>query len=232
MREIPFRSVREQAHVFAASTILLFIAAHIDGLLGPQASVLLFYMASIALVVWFIDARIGYCWALLTALLRFNIHRFDPYFSGHWHLLYWNLGIEVFSLLGLVLILDGLHRQIANEAGLARTDPLTKVHNRRSFLEHAGMEMERSRRYGHPISVVYIDVDNFKIINDSFGHKAGDALLQSVAENIASNVRRADIVARVGGDEFALLMPETTAGGAERALERLLEKLRAGLSAQ
>src|SRR5207245_1904646 len=96
-------------------------------------------------------------------------------------------------------------------------DPLTRVLNARAFSDRLAQELRRNRRYGRPLSLLYLDLDDFKIVNDSHGHQTGNAVLRLVAEAIRGAVRQADIVGRMGGDEFAVLMPETASDVAEAA---------------
>ncbi|HEX9017976.1 MAG TPA: sensor domain-containing diguanylate cyclase [Anaerolineaceae bacterium] len=104
---------------------------------------------------------------------------------------------------------------------LAITDPLTGLYNRRHFSAMLVKEMERSRRYQRPISLAILDIDHFKLINDTFGHMAGDQALQEVARICQEAIRRIDLVGRFGGEEMTILMPETTTERAEQAMERL-----------
>jgi len=92
---------------------------------------------------------------------------------------------------------------------LATTDPLTGLYNRRHFFELADMEIARSVRYGHPLACIMFDIDFFKRINDSYGHLFGDRVLQAMVWRCRENIRRVDIFARYGGDEFVILLPET-----------------------
>ncbi|MEO8032944.1 MAG: diguanylate cyclase [Acidobacteriota bacterium] len=92
---------------------------------------------------------------------------------------------------------------------LSNTDPLTALRNRRFFERTFGTMFEQARRYQRPLSVAMVDVDHFKKINDAHGHAAGDAVLKAVAEAIASSTRKSDVVARVGREEFAIILPET-----------------------
>jgi diguanylate cyclase (GGDEF)-like protein len=107
------------------------------------------------------------------------------------------------------------------ERTFAREDHLTKVANSQYLAELAGLEIERCRRYRHPFSIVYMDVDDFKTVNDTLGHQAGDALLSTVAQTIRKNVRKSDVVARLGGDEFAILLPETDSEQASSSVSKL-----------
>jgi diguanylate cyclase (GGDEF)-like protein len=92
---------------------------------------------------------------------------------------------------------------------LSQTDPLTSLRNRRAFDERLGESFEHARRYERPLSLAIVDVDRFKAINDEHGHDAGDAVLRDVAKTISSRTRQTDFAARVGGEEFAILLPET-----------------------
>jgi diguanylate cyclase (GGDEF)-like protein len=104
---------------------------------------------------------------------------------------------------------------------LATTDGLTSLFNRRHFDALAQAEWMRFQRYGRPLSLLVIDVDKFKSINDRFGHDAGDLVLKAIAENCTAAKRETDVVARIGGEEFALLLPETNEAAAQIVAERL-----------
>jgi len=103
----------------------------------------------------------------------------------------------------------------------ATTDHLTGVANRRHFLDGATHEFERARRYGHPLSVIMADIDHFKRINDSYGHQVGDRVIQAFAATLQSCLRGCDRVGRLGGEEFAAILPETSATAARQAAERV-----------
>jgi diguanylate cyclase (GGDEF)-like protein len=110
---------------------------------------------------------------------------------------------------------------------LAMIDSLTGVLNRRAFLDHADGEWVRHRRHNHALSCAMVDVDGFKKINDTFGHAAGDAVLQHIGALLRATLRASDLPARMGGDEFMALMPETNLEGAIALGERLLGRLSA-----
>ena len=107
---------------------------------------------------------------------------------------------------------------------LASTDPLTGAANRRAFMERSDQEVRRSHRCGHPLSLIMIDVDEFKAINDTHGHQAGDAVLKCMSQICGDTIRAStDYLARLGGEEFAILCPETDSNGAAELAERLRE---------
>ena len=108
---------------------------------------------------------------------------------------------------------------------LASTDPLTELCNRRRFLELARYELRRATRLGQPLCLALVDIDHFKQINDSHGHAAGDAALQRLAALCRSHLRDIDVIARIGGDEFAMLLPQTSAEQGLLVLQRLHEAI-------
>jgi diguanylate cyclase (GGDEF)-like protein len=119
------------------------------------------------------------------------------------------MSVRLGTFLVITFLLSTLKHTLEHEKELARTDSLTGIANRRYLIELASAEINRAGRYKHPFTVVHIDLDNFKAVNDRFGHSAGDALLRLVGSTIRNNIRATDIVARFGGDEFVILLPET-----------------------
>ena len=117
-------------------------------------------------------------------------------------------------------------RLYAEQRRLADTDGLTGLVNRRRFNEIMQMDVQRSARYKHPLALAMLDVDNFKCLNDTFGHLVGDAALLEVSRAVRANIRDADILGRYGGDELILMMPETNEEGARHALQRVLDAVR------
>ena len=124
----------------------------------------------------------------------------------------------------LVAIVRDITKQQAVEAELTRlatTDPLTGIHNRRSLRARADQEYARAKRYGRPMSLAMIDIDNFKAINDTFGHDIGDLALCHVVDSIVERLRKPDVAGRWGGEEFALILPDTSEAAAVETCQRL-----------
>lgn len=109
----------------------------------------------------------------------------------------------------------------------ANTDPLTELSNRRPFLKTLAAEFDRAQRFGHPLAVAMIDIDHFKRVNDTFGHDSGDTVLRSISSMLISEFRTIDLVGRLGGEEFAVVFPETNLIGSKIACERLLAGIEA-----
>jgi diguanylate cyclase (GGDEF)-like protein/PAS domain S-box-containing protein len=126
---------------------------------------------------------------------------------------------------------EQLQDALRREEEIARIDPLTQVANRRAFYELGEAELARARRYRHPLTFVCIDLDNFKRVNDTLGHTTGDAVLVSVAGALRRELRVTDILARMGGDEFAVILPETDPQSARVVLEKLYAGLLATIGA-
>jgi two-component system cell cycle response regulator len=106
---------------------------------------------------------------------------------------------------------------------LASTDGLTEVYNHRTFQERLAQEVDRARRYNRPLSLLMIDVDRFKVYNDTYGHPQGDVVLQELARLLKDMSRTSDTVARYGGEEFAIILPETDSVSAQKIGQRLRE---------
>jgi diguanylate cyclase (GGDEF)-like protein len=137
---------------------------------------------------------------------------------------YWNGLARFGSFLIFTLILAELKRALENEKNSSRIDFLTGVRNRKYFIELVDIEIKRAHTNNHPFTILYIDLDNFKLINDCFGHSAGDNLLRLVATTIQKSIRKTDLVARLGGDEFAILLTGTGPELAE-VITRRIQKI-------
>jgi diguanylate cyclase (GGDEF)-like protein len=140
-------------------------------------------------------------------------------------------GLGSFALLVLVILLLGgpilrMLGDFSRVASQATTDGLTGIGNRRAFDEELSLEWRRSQRIGTPLALILADLDNFKTINDAYGHAAGDAVLQRFGQILATSARQTDFPARYGGEEFAILVPEVDRTIAGRIARRLLNDLR------
>jgi diguanylate cyclase (GGDEF)-like protein len=203
---------------------IVVLVGVIDHITGPELFVSIFYLFPIFLVTWFTERWMGVTISIVSAITWL----ITDFTAGHAYsypaIPYWNMIVRLGTFLIMTLILSALKKALEHEKELARTDPLTGVANGRYFITLADMEINRARRYKHSFTVVYIDLDNFKTVNDHFGHSTGDALLRSVAHTIRNNIRATDIVGRLGGDEFAILLPETGPEPAE-VITRKVQKV-------
>ncbi len=129
----------------------------------------------------------------------------------------------------LLALHEQLQARLAREQQLARTDPVTELPNSRAFHESLERALERARRSDLPVALAYLDLDDFKAINDRFGHAEGDRLLQKVAQAIDRVIREGDLAARVGGDEFAVLLRHSEPDALAAIGERLVREIGAAL---
>ncbi len=204
---------------------LVAILGFIDALTGYEAAFSVFYLIPVSLVSYFVSRPAGLCicfmaaGAWMAADLAAGATYSNPFTP------YWNTSTRFAFFTVTALLLSSLRTAFEHEKELARNDFLTGAANSRSFYEVAEAELHRSRRYSRLLSVVHMDVDNFKAVNDTRGHKAGDDLLRIIVKTIQAHVRETDVVARLGGDEFALLLPETGQEGAQVLVQKIQKKL-------
>lgn len=118
-----------------------------------------------------------------------------------------------------------LQQALEHISKIASIDELTQIFNRRSFNERAEAEVKRCQRYRHPLSLLLLDIDHFKNVNDTYGHANGDLVLQAFAQLFKGHLRDSDVFARFGGEEFALVLPETNISSAEKLTNRLSKLL-------
>jgi len=194
--------------VTIAGFLLIGVIGYIDYWTGYEIAFSLFYLLPIALITWFTDRRLGLLAALASAVAWYvadvaSGHPVTPFVH------YWNTGIRLSFFVIVLVLLCALKTALKRAEELSRIDFLTGAGNARCFLDMAQSEIDRARRYKHPFTVVYFDLDNFKAVNDQLGHSKGDVLLRLVVDTVKGQLRKTDIVARLGGDEFALLFPET-----------------------
>ncbi|HKA57885.1 MAG TPA: GGDEF domain-containing protein [Gemmatimonadales bacterium] len=192
----------------------------------PTARLGILYVIPVLLVTWTDGLIWGVVFGVASVALRETV-AIDQ-MPGDTSLA-WRMGNAAAYVAVLVVAMAGLRNLRRSQAQLAQLviqDPLTNVLNARAFADRLGEELDRNRRYPRPLALLYMDLDNFKIINDTHGHQTGDAVLRLVADATRSSVRHSDIVGRLGGDEFAVLMPETDAHLADAAAKRLVAGLR------
>lgn len=197
----------------------------LDYSLSWEYSLSLFYV----IVIGFVSYHGGLIAGSLVAALSAIGWNATDYLTNipyeHTSAFYWNTLIRLGMFFSFAYMMSYLKEELDLVEHLARRDALTGVVNRRHFHELAESEMHRSQRYGHPFTVVYIDLDGFKVVNDTLGHDAGDDVLRTVARTLQGNLRTTDVAARLGGDEFAVLLPETDGDAAKACLEKVQRHL-------
>jgi diguanylate cyclase (GGDEF)-like protein len=156
-------------------------------------------------------------WAYLEALTGRYI--------DHPSLLYWDWGTVLFGFVVMVVALTELRKALDDAHFQSRKDTLTGLVNKGGFYQVVSAEIEVCRRYKRTLSIAYIDCDNFKTVNDRFGHHVGDDLLRVISKTMLRKLRSSDLPGRLGGDEFAVMLPETNAEACRMVVEMLQQRL-------
>ena len=209
---------------------VIFILGAIDYITGFELSFSFFYLIPVTMIAWAISRNAGLAFSVLGAAvwLISNIlsgQSFSNVFIG-----VWNTFVRFGFYTVVTISVSELRHALEEERLLANTDPLTGALNRRSFNEIAEKRMIVSEVNSRPYTMVYIDLDNFKTINDNLGHAVGDLILKIVVDTILKQIRNTDFLARLGGDEFGLLLTDIDQKNAQSIVQRLqsalLEKMK------
>jgi diguanylate cyclase (GGDEF)-like protein len=210
--------------VLAVSAILVILAGVGDYVSADDVAFTLVYLAPVALAAWEAGRTSGMVIAAAAALgaLVGNLGHVPPLSPA---VQFWNLLTELGVFATMATLLASLKQRLAIESERTLTDVLTGLKNRRGFQEAAQAEIERARRNQQPFTLALVDLDDFKHVNDTLGHEAGDAVLVAVSDLLRERLRVVDVVCRVGGDEFALLLPETSNSEAATAFRDLLQRV-------
>lgn len=216
--------------IFAGSLLLTGLVAYADYNTGPGISLLLFYLAPIGAAAWYGERWMGLVVAILAATAWVH-HELIDQAQAHILIFTWNAFMRV-ALFGVfAYLLSSLRLRLVQTSIQACTDPLTGLYNRRYLYERIGAELKRAHRHHRSFTLVSIDIDDFKAINDRHGHAAGDAVLTAAGEVLRHDTREIDTAARTGGDEFVVFLIETGAAAGRDVAEKLRVALRARMKA-
>ena len=203
----------------------LLVVAAIDFATGNEIRLYPLYFIPITIAA----IKLGRRDALLTALAGTGLWVFSNYsaglhYSADW-IWVWNTFIQGTAFLFVAELVSELHAAQMRERELARVDQLTGLMNARAFHEQAPRLLSLCQRESHPVAMAYIDLDNFKSVNDAQGHQRGDDILRIAAEMMRTTLRSSDLLARIGGDEFTVIFPNATSDVVSGTLERLREAI-------
>lgn len=186
----------------------LVLVGCIDYFVPPEIYLSIFYLLPIYSLTWFVGRKAGIVAALLSAIASSVTHLINEDINSFLLTIgFWNSCFNLTLFLILSTLIFEIHHFIEEEQKQARIDKVTGLANKRLFFELAHLEIKKSNRYRHPLTVIYMDIDDFKNINELLGRTIGDKLLKTVAETIKSKIRETDIIGRIGDDEFSILLP-------------------------
>jgi diguanylate cyclase (GGDEF)-like protein len=203
-----------------------------DRALDSVITLELVYLVPIAFAAWYGGRRRGLCIALCCGVAWFGANRGIVLIQEHPLLGFGDLATHLASFVVFSLLVAYHRRILDRERTASRTDFLTGALNRRAFYELVEREIERVRRNMRPFTVAYIDIDNFKAVNDDLGHVAGDEALRHVVYTVNRHLRVNDSIARLGGDEFAILLPETDRHAAQTVVDKIRLLIQQDMAAQ
>lgn len=224
-RLVGFFDDRPPIVVFAFATVVIGVLGLVDAVTGRELRFFVFYWPPIALVAWVAGQRLGQVTVAVSGLAWFLALLPLEGPTRTPEVVAWNLLVNTASFAALAAGVAYIREVSDRQRTMALTDFMTGVPNARAFLAVLQGEVVRSRRGGTPLSLAYLDVDDFKRVNDTFGHEAGNELLRMIAQSVQGALRASDTVARLGGDEFAMLLPESDVAAARGAVERVLAHL-------
>lgn len=212
--------------VLALGIAAVALIAAADYATGAELAFSVFYLVPIVAAAWIAPPAVAALVAIGAGLAFPLSDALAGREAGAGWVPVWNFAVRSGTNLVVAGLTRALRRALEQERELARVDSLTGALNARSFFELAEREVARSRRTGNPLTVVYLDLDGFKHVNDTHGHSAGDDVLKDVAGALCGGTRPADVVGRLGGDEFVLLFPDTDAAAATNPLNRVRAAVR------
>jgi diguanylate cyclase (GGDEF)-like protein len=217
---------RSYKYVWRASVLMVLLLTGLIVIFGNIVFFVPFYAIPITLASWYGSRKTGILLTLFSALTLTTAKIIAVQSSM-------SVPLDLFDSLSFLLAYLGVAFIVTNfrdlhriEVNAADTDDLTGISNSRSFYVELANELIRSHRYGHVFSLAYLDIDDFKHVNDSQGHLEGDRLLIEVAKCLKISLRKTDTAARLGGDEFACLFPETNQENANIAFENVSDMLK------
>jgi len=208
-------SARTKIGVAVAVVVLTAVVGLVDYWTGFDVSFGLFYLIPVGCAAWYLGRSAGLWLALLSSVAWLLANMLTER-GGELPtvVVSWNAFTRLGFFAVVAYLLANLHAALERERALARTDHLTGANNSLAFEEALRTEMDRAKRYARQVSLIYLDLDNFKAVNDQFGHATGNRLLRSIGPVLRASLRSSDVVGRLGGDEFGILLPET---GPDRA---------------
>jgi diguanylate cyclase (GGDEF)-like protein len=209
----------------ALGLVLLLLVAAIDYATGFRLRLTELYLVALLVLTWAIGRLFGVLMSIIACTSWAYVEALNGRYLNNPSLLYWDWGTVLFGFVVMVVALTELRKALDDAHFQSRKDTLTGLVNKGGFYQVVSAEIEVCRRYKRTLSIAYIDCDNFKMVNDKFGHHVGDELLRVISKTMLRKLRSSDLPGRLGGDEFAVMLPETNAEACRMVVEMLQQRL-------
>lgn len=204
----------------------------VDWVTGYELAFSVFYLVPVSVAAWYAAGVATYAIALIATATWLGVeYTFDHTYSAQW-ILYWNSTVRLMFFAVVAFLIRQLRAHVEAQQRLARTDELTGLLNRAGFMELAEVLDSTAARYDLSLVIGFIDLDGFKQVNDTLGHSQGDEVLKAIGATLRQSTRESDVFARIGGDEFAVLLPNTDLDGARAYFDKLHHQLLEGIRRQ
>ncbi len=207
------------------SVLLIAIVGAFDWITGYELSFSVFYTLPIALGAWYGGRRIGLATCVLAAATWMSADQLSGHAYSHPGIPLWNAGVRLMFFFIIAGLLNRLRSVLHLQTQAAQRDGLTGLLNAAAFRRECNLTLKLAGRHRQPLALCYLDLDGFKGVNDSLGHDAGDQVLKLIADAMKKHLRETDACARIGGDEFAILLPQTDLAGARIFFSNLQQRL-------
>jgi diguanylate cyclase (GGDEF)-like protein len=220
-----FFTAQPKSHLAALLILLVFIVGAVDHLTGYEISFSIFYLIPIYIGSWYLTQHLNIFICVVCAVTWFIV----DYTSGHQYshelIPYWNACVRLGIFFVVAILLKKLKGTLEHQVSLAQIDDLTGLMNARTFKQRCSAHFQLASRHPRTLVLGYLDLDDFKSVNDNLGHNVGDEVLRAVGNTLATRLRSYDIGARLGGDEFSILLPDIDSAGAHAFFHRLHNSL-------
>ena len=210
---------------FALGLVLLLLVAAVDYATGFQLRMTELYLVPLLIMTWVLGRLFGVLMSIMACTSWAYIDAVSGRYIENPSLLYWDWGTGLLGFIIMVVAITELRNSLDDAHFQSRKDTLTGLVNKGGFYQVVSAEIEVCRRYKRTLSIAYIDCDNFKTVNDKFGHHVGDELLRVISKTMLRKLRSSDLPGRLGGDEFAVMLPETNAEACRMVIEMLQQRL-------
>ncbi len=211
--------------VWALILAVMAVVGLIDYLTGSELSFSVFYLIPISMATLALGQPYGFLFSLMSAVAWFTLDVAQNTEYAHPLVPFWNASVRLMYFIMHTILLSSIFKILKHEREQASLDPLTNAANWRGLKESTLEQLRLARDGGQPVTFAYIDLDNFKAVNDANGHDAGDLALRTIVASIKGNVRSSDLVARVGGDEIVVMLMNSDYENSLRSLDRIAKHL-------